>query len=187
MDFSFNNNTKIISNAIIDSITVSNRTLLVTVMYDECIDCNVVEQTLRLVVDSNTRITDENRNQISATNLEVGMTINAIVTAVMTRSIPPQANALQIQVVARPLKDETTIGRILETNRQDRYFTTISGNNGASIIRFNVPKDALIYDNMGRPIDFSRLIPGRRVWVRHAAFMTASIPPQTTAFEIRLQ
>lgn len=38
----------------------------------------------------------------------------------------------------------------------------------------------------GRPMNFSGLVSGLRVRVRHAAFMTASIPPQTTAFEIRV-
>ena len=33
---------------------------------------------------------------------------------------------------------------------------------------------------------FSRLFPGLRVRVRHANFMTASIPPQTTALEVRV-
>ena len=40
---------------------------------------------------------------------------------------------------------------------------------------------------IGRRTDFSGLIPGLRVRIRHASFMTASIPPQTTAFEIWTQ
>ena len=54
------------------------------------------------------------------------------------------------------------------------------------MIRFNVPEDVLIFDRLGRRINFSKLVPGMRVRVRHATFMTASIPPQTTAFEIRV-
>lgn len=86
---------------------------------------------------------------------------------------PPQANI--------------TAGAILEINRQNRSFTTISNGNPLSIIRFNVPENTFIFDRFGRPIDFNRLTPGMRVWVRHANFMTRSIPPQTTAFEIRIR
>ena len=77
-------------------------------------------------------------------------------------------------------------GKILDVDRQSRSFTALSDGNLSSIIRFNVARDALILDRAGRPIHFSRLIPGLRVRIRHAAFMTASIPPQTTAFEIRV-
>ncbi len=84
-------------------------------------------------------------------------------------------------------QNDVTVGVILEIDRPTRSFTTISNGNPFSIIRFNVQEDALIYDYSGRPISFNQLIPGMRVWVRHASFMTYSIPPQTTAFEIRVR
>lgn len=86
-----------------------------------------------------------------------------------------------------PPQNDITVGTILELDRQNRSFTTISNGNPFSIIRFNVANNAFIFDRMGRPIDFNRLTPGMRVWVRHANFMTNSIPPQTTAFEIRVR
>lgn len=82
--------------------------------------------------------------------------------------------------------ENVTVGRILNIDRQNRSFTTISDRNPSSVIRFNVPRNIRIWDIFGRPINFSRLTPGLRVQVRHASFMTASIPPQTTAFEIRV-
>lgn len=82
---------------------------------------------------------------------------------------------------------DTTNGAILQIDRQNRSFTTISNGNPLSIIRFNVPNNALIFDRFGRPVDFNRLTVGMRVQVRHANFMTFSIPPQTTAFEIRIR
>lgn len=104
----------------------------------------------------------------------------------MTRSIPPQSNAFMIRIMQRQLPDSVTVGRIIDIDRQNRNFTTIGDNNRSSIIRFNVPEDARIFDIAGRPMNFSRLMPGMRVRVRHASFMTASIPPQTTASEIRV-
>ena len=47
------------------------------------------------------------------------------------------------------------------------------------------PEDNVtIIGRNGRQIPFSDLRVGMRVRVRHANFMTASIPPQTTAYEI---
>lgn len=187
MDNFFNDQTMNITNAFIEEISSGGRTLFVTVSYDDCVNCNRIEQTLRLVVDNSTRITDESGRRIPASELREEMTINATVSTAMTRSIPPQTTAISIQIVARPMPDQTTVGRILEVDRQNRSFTTMSGNNISSIIRFNVPENTPILDRNGRRINFSRLIPGLQVWVRHASFMTASIPPQTTAFEIRIR
>lgn len=85
-----------------------------------------------------------------------------------------------------PQENQQTEGVILEVDRGNRSFTTIGNRDLSSIIRFNVPDDAVILDRAGRPINFNRLVPGMRVRIRHANFMTASIPPQTTAFEIRI-
>ena len=79
-----------------------------------------------------------------------------------------------------------TVGRIINIDRQNRSFTTISDGNLSGTMRFNVPGNARIFDIFGRPMNFSNLFPGLRVQVRHAPFMTASIPPQTTAFVIRV-
>ena len=74
----------------------------------------------------------------------------------------------------------------MDVDRQNRSFTTISDGNLSSVIRFNVADDAQILNSFGRPMNFVNLVPGLRVRVRHAAFMTMSIPPQTTAFEVRV-
>ena len=184
----FNTNSDItITNALIEEISLQNEALVLTVSYENCVNCNRVEEILRIVVSNNTNIIDENGRRIPSSKLRVGMTINAIVSSAMTRSIPPQANASQIQIVSSPLIDDITTGRIVDIDRQNRSFTLISGNNLSSIIRFNVPENTPIFNREGRPINFSRLLSGMLIWVRHASFMTASIPPQTTAFEIRVQ
>lgn len=187
MDNTFSRNPTIqISDAVIDNIRKDNATTFVTVTYTDCIDCQRSEQTLRLVVNRQTVILDERGNTIPVTDLREGMVIDATVSSAMTRSIPPQATAFVIRIVRRPMADNTTTGRIVDIDRRNRMMTTISDRNPSSIIRFNVPQNTLILDRTGRPVDFSRLVPGLRVRVRHANFMTASIPPQTTAFEIRI-
>lgn len=170
----------------IENITSDNRHTLLTVSYTDCVECQRREQTIRLAVDRNTQILDENGNRIPSSELRVGMTINAVFSSAMTRSIPPQSAALLIQITGSPVSSNVTIGRIVNIDKRNRNFTTISDRNLSSTIQFNVPVGARIFDVFGRPMDFSRLSPGMRVQVRHATFMTASIPPQTTAFEVRV-
>lgn len=187
MDYFFPESSAInINNGLIESIERQGNTTLVTVSYTEYRNRQRFDQTVRLVVGNNTLILDENGNAIPVRELQNGMIINAVVSSAMTRSIPPQASAFLIRIVRRPRPDNIAIGRIVDIDRQNRSFTTISSRNPASIIRFNVPADALILDRFGRRMNFSRLMPGMQVRVRHATFMTASIPPQTTAFEIRV-
>ena len=185
MDYFFPNHSTInISNARIDNIDQERNTTFVTVSYTDQQRRPRATQTVRLVVGNNTRILDERGNQISARQLEKGMIVNAVISSAMTRSIPPQATAFLIQIVRRSMKDDITVGRILDINIQNRNFTTISDKGFSSVIQFNVPSDAIILDRSGRQTNFSRLHPGMPVRVLHATFMTASIPPQTTAFEI---
>lgn len=196
MDNFFPGNSVInISNGVIDDISFASPNTFVTVTYNDnnASDRRRNEQTVRLVVGNNTIILDENGNQIRPRDLTTGMIINAAVSSAMTRSIPPQTSAFMIRIVRRPRPqpkpqpENITVGRIVDIDRRNRNFTTIHDQNRTSIIRFNVPERTPIFDRNGRPIDFSRLVPGLRVWVRHANFMTASIPPQTTAFEIRVR
>lgn len=173
-----------VSDAIIDSVDFGNR--FITISYDECINCVQSEQTVRLIISDDTMIFDERGNTISERELRPGMTVNVAFSSAMTRSIPPQAAAIMIRIVERPMSDRTTEARILDIDRQNRSFTAISDSNLSSITRYNVPIDAVVLDIAGRPMDFGRLMAGMRVRIRHASFMTASIPPQTTAFEVRV-
>jgi len=175
-----------ITNGIIEEVETGRNGSFVLVSYKECPNCGRDNQTIRLNVGNNTVITDENSNRIPLSDLRTGMTVNAAFSNATTRSIPPQAAAFVIQVTGRPRNDNVTVGRIVDVNRQNRSFTTIRDGNVSSIIRFNVTDDTQILNGMGRPMNFSNLVPGLRVRVRHAAFMTMSIPPQTTAFEVQV-
>lgn len=186
-NFSSNNSTISITDGVIDSITFDSGTTFITVSYSDCINCTKSDQTIILVVDRNTRIFNENGSRIPVLDLKTGMAINATISSAITRSIPPKASALVIRIIGRPLSDNIAIGRIVDVDRQNRSFTIISNNNLSSIIRFNVPMNAVILNRNNKPITFNALVPGLSVWVRHAAFMTASIPPQTTAFEVRIR
>lgn len=184
INFPPNTSTMQIANGTIENINFDNNNTLLTVNYRERPRQEL--QTIRLVVSDNTIILDERGNAVSARNLRTGMTVNATFSSAMTKSIPPQVNAFVIQIIRRSMRDNITVGRIINVDRQSRTFTTIRDGNLSTLIRFNVPESALILDRLGRQTNFARLVPGTRVRVRHAAFMTASIPPQTTAFEVRI-
>ena len=181
-----------VERAMIDNVTVpgQNRSGSVTIVYREN---QVVDggrgrrgneiQTVQLNVGPNTRILDERGFQIRLRDLQEGMIVNAIFSAAMTRSLPPQAQAFQIQVVRRERQSQVTQGRIVDINNRDRFIVTFRGQNGT---RFNVTPDTVITDENGQRIRFRDLRLGMRVRVTHANFMTASIPPQTTAFSIEV-
>lgn len=175
-----------VANAIIDDIRSDNRSTFVTISYTDWANGRRIQQTVQLVVGRNTTILDESGNIVPVSELTPGMIVNASFSASMTRSIPPQANAFLIRIVRSATSENIITGRIVNVDRENRSFTTASDRNASSITRFNVPRTTPIYDSNGRTMNFSRLMPGMRVKVRHADFMTASIPPQTTAFEVRV-
>lgn len=175
-----------VSNAIIQDIAFDGNISYITITYTNCPRCRDQEQIVRLVVTQQTVIRNEAGRNIPVGNLQSGMVINAVFSSAMTRSIPPQAQAFQIQVRNRPNINPQTTGRILEVNARNQSLLTMSNNNPSSMIRFNITPDTIILDPLGRPIPFTRLLPGLRVRIQHASFMTASIPPQTTAFQIQI-
>lgn len=185
MNQNSNNPVMHVANAIIDNISADENVTYVTISYMEHANRRPTNRTLRLVVGRTTTILNETGNFIPVSELEPGMIVNATFSSAMTRSNPPQAVAFLIRIV-RSLPDYTVIGNILEIDRENRTLTTIQGQNRNSIIRFNVPQDTPVLDQNGASMNFNRLMPGMRVKVRHAEFMTLSIPPQTTAFEIQV-
>ena len=174
-----------ITNGTIEEVETGRNGSFVLVSYRDCPNCGRQDQTIRLNVSNNTVIMDESSERIPLRDLRTGMTVNAAFSNATTRSIPPQAAAYVIQVVGRPRGDNVTVGRIVDVDRQNRSFTTVSDGNISSIMRFNVADNAQIFNAMGRPMNFAGLVPGLRVRVRHAAFMTMSIPPQITAASIK--
>ena len=175
-----------LTNGTIENISSERGITFVLVTYMGRLGRRREEQTVQLVVNPRTIILNTRGEPISASALRTGMNINASFSSEMTRSIPPQANAYLIRIMGRPMPDDITIGRILDINRNNRSFTTMTDRDFSTVIRFNTSDNTTFFDRFGRPIQFSRLNPGMRVRVRHANFMTASLPPQTTAFEVRM-
>lgn len=175
-----------VSDAIIQLITFDRDNAFITIAYTECTNCNTPELIVTLVATPDTVIEDESGEPMSASDLHSGMTVSAIFSSAMTRSIPPQAVAFQIRLIKRSGTGDMTTSRIISLNTRNQFILTMNDNDPASIIRFNVSPNTIILDTAGRQIPFSRLVAGLKVNVQHAAFLTASIPPQTTAFVIQI-
>lgn len=173
-----------VRNAVIEKIESDRGTTFVTIRYGN--RPNEREERVRLVVSRETRIVNEEGGRIPVRDLEEGMRVDATFSEAMTRSIPPQAQAIRIRVKEPVRRTEVTFGRIWEVNTRDNFILVMRNQNLTDIIRFNVGDETRIEDIFGRRIRLSRLVPGLRVRVEHADFMTASIPPQSPAFEIRM-
>ena len=172
--------------AVIREISRDRNTTLVTVSYNDCIGCTGPGNSVRLVVNQETDIYDERGRNMRAGELERGMTVDASFSSAMTRSVPPQSQAFFIRVVRRASQTVTTIGRIIEVNTRNNFLLVLRNQNPASAIRFNITDNTVILDPFGRRTSLSSLVPGFRVRVEHGAAMTASLPPQTTAFTVQV-
>lgn len=181
-----NRNVVRVFSAFVEDVSRDRGTTFVTITYHNCDGCATPTDTVRLVVSRDTDIFNEQGMRVRAGELERGMTVDASFSAAMTRSIPPQAQAFFIRITARAPKTETTTGRIAQVNTRGRFLIVMPNQNPASAIQFHITPETVILDFFGRRTNLSVLRPGLRVRVEHASFMTASIPPQTTAFVVQM-
>lgn len=182
-----NRNTITAEDAFIESIDRDNRTTYVTISYGVPGNWNMVNMELvRLVVDRNTVIRDMFGNALNPRDLREGMRIDAVFSSAMTRSIPPQSRAYRITVIGESGDFAFTEGRVMEVDTRNGFLLTGNPFDPMSQIRFVVTDSTTIRDRRGRTIRLRDLRPGDFVRVMHATFMTMSIPPQTTAFEIQV-
>ncbi len=174
-------------NAVIENISMDNRTGFVTISYRTLDNyCMNPEEVVVLAVDRDTVIRDAFGQPMSFRDLRQGMIVDAEFSAMMTRSMPPQSRAYRITVVNNMEETYITEGRVLDVDLINRFLYTGNPNDIYSQIRFAITDSTVIMDRRGRQIRLSDLRPGDFVRVEHAIFMTMSIPPQTTAYEVRV-
>lgn len=174
-------------NAVIENLSMDNRTGFVTISYRTMDNyCMNPEQVVVLAVDRDTVIRDAFGQPMSFRDLRQGMTVDAEFSAMMTRSMPPQSRAYRITVVNSMEETHVTEGMVLDVDLNNRFLYTGNPNDIYSQIRFSITDSTVIMDRRGRQISLRNLRPGDFVRVEHATFMTMSIPPQTTAYEVRV-
>lgn len=181
------NNSIRVFDAIIEEINFVNRVGYVTISYGIPGDFNMIHMELvTLIVSQDTEIRNESGRLLSMRDLREGMLVDAVFSSAMTMSIPPQARAFSITVKNRVNPSEVTVDNVLRVDTRNNFLYTGTFNNRASQIRFVITNTTVILDRRGRRINLRDLRVGETVRVEHANFMTASIPPQTTAFSVQV-
>lgn len=173
--------------AIIENITINNRSGNVTISYGVMGEFRMIhKQLLVLIVNQNTIIQNRFRQSMSLRELKIGMIVDVEYSSAMTRSIPPQAVAYSITVVGAVKVPNVKIGRVINVDLNNRFFVTGEVNDINSQMRFTVSDSTVIRDARGNEIPLRNLRIGSKVRVEHASFQTASIPPQTTAYNVQV-
>lgn len=180
-----NNNSISVQNALIEEVYNANRTCYVTISYGVKGDFSMIHmELLTLIVSQETIIRDQFGQNLPMRSLREGMIIDAEFSSAMTMSIPPQARAFRIIVKSDAGSSVIRLDRVLEVDNRNNFLYTGIANNLSSQMRFVITNSTNIWDRNGNRIRLRDLRPGQRVKVEHANFQTASIPPQTTAFNI---
>lgn len=178
-----------IDNAFVEDVTCSNNSnghMLVSYSVPGRNNTNSI-QTIRLNLNRSTTVLNSFGQNICSCCIQAGMWINVIFSARMTRSIPPQSNALLVMIRRSPRPSSSvTTGRIVLIDFDNNFLITEAPNNRNNQTKFIITNTTSIRNRFGAPIRFSALHPGQMVRITHANFQTASIPPQTTAFNIQL-
>lgn len=177
-----------IDHGFIEEINRNPQGTLITISYPVPGKNNIVKMELMiLAVSSRTKIQDHRGNRIQASQLQVGLRIDAIVSERTTFSIPPQVQAYQIIVRDQRQEFAVTQGRILDIDKRLQRVLVGDRANPMGNIYFNVTPDTIIQDRRGVPLRLERLRVGMVVRVEHAIFQTLSIPPQSTAYVIEVR
>ncbi|ERI91384.1 hypothetical protein HMPREF1982_03343 [Clostridiales bacterium oral taxon 876 str. F0540] len=141
---------------------------------------------ITLVVGADTIILDPFGEKASFNALRPGLIIYADFSAAMTYSIPPQARAFKIVISYKNMVFNGRMDRILEVDAENRFLYTGRAEDMLSQVRFVITDSTQILDEEGKIIRLEDLSPGQLVRIAYATYMTASIPPQTTAFRVQL-
>ena len=152
-------------------------------------------QYIRLNLNRNTVILNSFGQSMCICCIQRGMWVNVIFSSRMTRSIPPQSNAVSVIVQRTSLPprpplppqrpSSVTTGRIVLIDFDNNYIVTENPRNINSQNRFLITNSTTFTNQFGLPIRLRDLQPGNMVKVTHANFQTPSVIPQTTAFHIQ--
>jgi len=181
------NNVLTILDATIERIFTNGNTGYVLISYittDQ--NLNVHKDFITLVVGDDTVILDPFGEKTSFNALRPGLIIYADFSAAMTYSIPPQARAFKIVISYKNMAFNGRMDRILEIDSENRFLYTGRAEDMLSQVRFVITDSTQILDEEGKIIRLEDLRSGQLVRIAYATFMTASIPPQTTAFRVQL-
>jgi len=182
-----NNDIISVQDALIEEIFADNRTGYVTISYGVRGDFNMIHMNLVvLIVSRDTIIRDQSGRNLSFRDLREGMVVDAEFSSAMTSSIPPQSRAFRITVNNINRSSNVRVDKVLRVDTNNNFLFTGNANDISTQMRFVITNSTIILDRGGNRISLRNLRPGQTVRVEHASFQTPSIPPQTTAFSVRV-
>ncbi len=177
-----------IENALVEDIyTPNSRTGYILVSYVTPSQNEMVYiDLLRLNIGWDTILINQFGDPISLCVVRKGMWVNAEFSAAMTRSIPPQSSAYRVVAMVQKPLFRTTTDRIASVDIENSFINTGDPEDETDQIRFVISGATEILDQNDNPILISDLKPGQLVRIEHSNFQSASIPPQSTAYRIKL-
>lgn len=148
---------------------------------------------IRLNITEETVLKNEAGEEVKLADIQKDSVIDAVYSAAMTRSLPPQSAAKQI--VLTDLKPEDMQqpefaalgGKVIEV--AENQITVLPADKEDDVMNYvvlNVGDKTVFQDDEGKAIEVEDIKEGDSVFARHAAIMTMSIPPQTPAFVVEL-
>lgn len=151
-------------------------------------------KTIVLHMTEDTTISYKDGKALPLSAVEKGDKVCAVFDKAMTRSIPPQSNAISI-VVTKETKTENTEQPVLEeSQKKSMYYGTVSevkdgaiymdGKDMQAQLIVHVADDTVLRNKEGKTVALDTIKEGTFLAIEKGAAMTMSIPPQTTAVAI---
>lgn len=176
-----------VRDALIEEVVQDRNVGYVTISYGEMGKFNMIHiLVVQLLVGRDTVLQNQFGQEILLRDLKKGMSVDAEFSSAMTASEPPQARAFRIVALRENDFSNIIVDRVMLVDTDNSFFITGNTNDINSQIRFNVTDTTIILNQRGNRICLCSLRPGQMVRVEHASFMTFSIPPQTTAYHVRI-
>lgn len=175
-----------ILDATIERIFTNENSRYITISYITADQYSMIHKNfITLVVGPDTLILNPFGESVSFDSLRPKLFVDVDLSAAMTFSIPPQAKAFRIIVNYKNWPFNARIARVLRVDVDNKFLYTGNADNIYSQVRFVINDSTQILDSAGKKIKLEDLKPGQFVRLAYATFMTASIPPQTTAFRVQ--
>lgn len=135
--------------------------------------------------------------KIDLETLKEGDIVLATYSKAMTRSIPPQSNAIEIvkedsdasgsDIATQPSLSLMNLNAIVSEITDEEGYKSIlvdDSNDKNSQISLNIDDNTIVMNVNGEAVGFSELKAGDKISVVHSPAMTFSLPPQTYAYAV---
>jgi len=177
-----------VENALIEEVRVENESRGYVLVSLKLYDDNNIKymQEVRLNVGDDTIIIDEKGRMLNLYDIEKGMQIDADISSLMTRSIPPQSFAYRIVVLDKKASVTIKTDRVVGVDTDNGFLLTGNPYDMNDQFLFTISSDTVILDKNNNIISLNEIQPGQLVRVEYAIFQTLSIPPQSPAYRVQI-